>query len=159
MPYSLESLGNHELIHLWIQLIFPPHFFNTTSPFKSIPTISSPLNLNSQTATALMGSLLGCVPWSVAVWGSPSSLVRKRDSVLASVCFLCRLIWYSTQPVIEHESFRYSLYSVFTSFICSTLHHTDTLDTILCDKVCQCFVGGFLRVLRFPPPIKLSVTI
>jgi len=29
--------------------------------------------------------------------------------------------------------------------------------TTLCDKVCQ--VGGFLRVLRFPPPIKLTAMI
>ena len=29
------------------------------------------------------------------------------------------------------------------------------LDAILCDKVCQRFFG-FLRVLRFPPPISLS---
>jgi hypothetical protein len=29
--------------------------------------------------------------------------------------------------------------------------------TTLCDKVCQ--VGGVLHVLRFPPPIKLTVTI
>jgi hypothetical protein len=27
--------------------------------------------------------------------------------------------------------------------------------TTLCDKVCQWQVGGFLLVLRFPPPIKL----
>ena len=131
--------GNHELIHLWIQLIFPPHFFNTTSPFKSIPTISSPLNLNSQTATALMGSLLGCVPWSVAVWGSPSSVVRKRANVLASVCFLCRLIWYSAQPVIENES----LYCIYV-FICCTLQHTGVLDTTLCYKVCQWPASGRL---------------
>ena len=27
------------------------------------------------------------------------------------------------------------------------------LDTTLCDKVCQRHVGGFLRILWFPPPI------
>ena len=32
--------------------------------------------------------------------------------------------------------------------------------TTLCDKVCQWLAtGGFLRVLRFPPPIKLTATI
>jgi hypothetical protein len=31
-------------------------------------------------------------------------------------------------------------------------------DITLCDKVCQWQVGGFLRVLRFPPPIKLTAT-
>jgi hypothetical protein len=34
------------------------------------------------------------------------------------------------------------------------------LDTTLCDKVCQWRqVGGFVRVRRFPPPIKLTTTI
>ena len=36
------------------------------------------------------------------------------------------------------------------------------LKTTLCDKVCQWLarqVGGFLRVLQFPPPIKLTATI
>ena len=34
-------------------------------------------------------------------------------------------------------------------------------DTTLCDKVCQWLATGcgFLRVLRFPPPIKLTATI
>jgi hypothetical protein len=32
------------------------------------------------------------------------------------------------------------------------------LDTTLCDKVCQCQVCGFLQVLQFPPPIKLTIT-
>ena len=31
------------------------------------------------------------------------------------------------------------------------------LDTTLCDEVCQ--VGGFLRILRFPPSIQLTATI
>ena len=32
--------------------------------------------------------------------------------------------------------------------------------TTLCNKVCQSLaVGGFLRVLRFPPPVKLTTTI
>ena len=30
------------------------------------------------------------------------------------------------------------------------------LDTIFCDKVCQWLVTGFLRILWFPPPIKLT---
>ena len=33
------------------------------------------------------------------------------------------------------------------------------LDTTLSDKVCQWQVGGFLRVLWFPPPIKLTTMI
>ena len=33
------------------------------------------------------------------------------------------------------------------------------LYTTLCDKVCQLQVGYFLRVLRFPLPIKLNATI
>jgi hypothetical protein len=33
------------------------------------------------------------------------------------------------------------------------------LDTALCDKVCQWQIGGFLRVLRFPPPTQLTATI
>jgi hypothetical protein len=33
------------------------------------------------------------------------------------------------------------------------------LDTTLCDKVCQSFTAGFLRVLQFPPPIQLTATI
>ena len=35
------------------------------------------------------------------------------------------------------------------------------LDTTLCDKVCQYLrqVSGFLWVLRFPPPIKLTARI
>ena len=35
------------------------------------------------------------------------------------------------------------------------------LDTTLCDKVVSDLrqVGGFLRVLRFPPPMKLTTTI
>jgi len=35
------------------------------------------------------------------------------------------------------------------------------LDTTLCDKVCQWLVqvSGFLRLSRFPPPIKLTTTI
>ena len=37
----------------------------------------------------------------------------------------------------------------------------DVLDTTLCDKVVSDLrqVGGFLRVLWFPPPIKLTATI
>ena len=31
--------------------------------------------------------------------------------------------------------------------------------TTLCDKVCQWLSTGFLWVLRFPPPIKLTTTI
>jgi len=30
-----------------------------------------------------------------------------------------------------------------------------TLGTTLCDKICQQQVGGVLRYLRFPPPMKL----
>ena len=32
-------------------------------------------------------------------------------------------------------------------------------NTTLCDKVCQWLISGFLLVLRFPPPIKLTATI
>jgi hypothetical protein len=32
------------------------------------------------------------------------------------------------------------------------------LDTTLCNKICQWQVSGFLRVHRFPPPIKLTST-
>jgi hypothetical protein len=37
----------------------------------------------------------------------------------------------------------------------------DSINTTLCDKVCQYLpqVGGFQRVLWFPPPIKLTATI
>ena len=41
-------------------------------------------------------------------------------------------------------------------------HRCGVLNTKLCDKVCELSkrqVGSFLRVLRFPPPIKLSATI
>ena len=31
--------------------------------------------------------------------------------------------------------------------------------TTLCDKICQWLATGFLRVLRFPPPKKLTATI
>jgi hypothetical protein len=33
------------------------------------------------------------------------------------------------------------------------------LDTTLCDTFCQRFATGFLWVLWFPPPIKLTATI
>lgn len=64
-------------------------FFNTTSPHMSIPTTSSPFNLNSHALTALNGSSFGCVPLIMAVTGSPSSLVKKRRNVLGSGWFLC----------------------------------------------------------------------
>ena len=56
-----------------------------------------------------------------------------------------------------------------TTYAISVYHHLrcefesrsfrGVLDTTLCDKVCDRQVGGFLRVLRFPPPIKLAATI
>ena len=39
-----------------------------------------------------------------------------------------------------------------------TLLRCYVLDTILCDKVCQWLVNGCLRVLQFPPSIKLTAT-
>jgi hypothetical protein len=39
--------------------------------------------------------------------------------------------------------------------------HNFSSDTTLCDQVCQCLATGrwFSRVLRFPPPIKLTATL
>ena len=58
-----------------------------------------------------------------------------------------------------------------TTYAISVYHHKrcefesrlwrDVLDTTLCDKVCQWLatVGGFLRALQLPPPLKLTATI
>jgi hypothetical protein len=58
-----------------------------------------------------------------------------------------------------------------TSYAISAYHHQrcefesrswrGVLDTTLCDECVSDLrqVGGFLRVLRFPPPIKLIATI
>jgi len=57
-----------------------------------------------------------------------------------------------------------------TTYAISAYHHwccgfdsrsgRGVLDTTFCGKVCQGRqVGGFLRVLRLPPPIKLTATI
>ena len=35
----------------------------------------------------------------------------------------------------------------------------DILDTPVCDQVCRWLTTGFLRVLQFPPPIKLTTTL
>ena len=38
-------------------------------------------------------------------------------------------------------------------------HRRGIFDITLCDKVCDMQVSGFLRVLRFRPPIKLTITV
>ena len=62
--------------------------------------------------------------------------------------------------------FHYLFFTYTTTMVdhnkCSVFEYRSwqgVLDTTLCDKVCQWQVDGFLRVVRFPPPIKLTATI
>jgi len=59
--------------------------------------------------------------------------------------------------------YNYLAISVYHHKSCEFESHSrgSVLDTTLCDKVCQRLERGwwFLRVLRFPPPIKLTASI
>ena len=114
----------------------------------------------------IMADLQYIYQWSVAVFNILSMMynIYKKLYIYIyichiSICFIKMTfcMWGSRGRDRNHMVVCNRCLSPLTLWVRIPLKR-GLFDTTLCDKVCQS-LSGFLRVLRFLPPIKLTATI